>query len=60
MHVKDQHGHHSIEMNVDIYGGWIKTKSNKGIVNQRDTGHLSAPYGHPEKSKACNSLESQA
>jgi len=58
--VKEQLGHHSIEMTVDIYGKWIKTESNKGIVNQLDTVQLSAPYVRPEKNKACNSLESQA
>jgi len=47
--VKEQLGHHSIEMTFDIYGTWLKSDHNKGLVNQLDSGHLSASHGHPEK-----------
>ena len=59
VYVKEQLGHSSIEMTVNIYGKWIKNDQNKGLINRLDE-HPAAPYGHPEKKIACNSLESQA
>jgi hypothetical protein len=43
--VKEQLGHSSIDVTVDIYGSWIKTDNNKGIINQLDNPQKSAPFG---------------
>jgi len=44
-YVKEQLGHHSIQMTVDIYGHLIPS-SNRQAVNKLDD--LTAPYPHPE------------
>lgn len=48
VYVKEQLGHSSIQMTVDIYGRLIPS-SNREAVNGLDTPHLSAPYPHPAK-----------
>ena len=45
VYVKEQLGHHSIQMTVDIYGHLIPS-SNRQAVNKLDD--LSAPHTHPE------------
>jgi len=45
VYVKEQLGHHSIQMTVDIYGHLIPS-SNRQAVNRLDD--LDAPYTHPE------------
>jgi len=49
VYVKEQLGHHSIQMTVDIYGKWIQTKREVG-VNRLDTQQC-ATYAQPAKSK---------
>lgn len=48
VYVKEQLGHHSIQMTVDIYGHLIPS-SNRQAVNQLDDENSNAPYIHPEK-----------
>ncbi len=46
MYVKDQLGHSSIQMTVDVYGSWIRNTANSGIVDRLDSAPactLSAP-----------------
>ncbi|PIE71628.1 MAG: hypothetical protein CSA22_02035 [Deltaproteobacteria bacterium] len=50
VYVKEQLGHSSIEMTVDIYGHLIPS-SNRNAVNRLDGPHQTAPYTHPEKTK---------
>jgi integrase len=50
VYVKEQLGHHSIQMTVDVYGHLIPS-SNRDIVNRLDA-HPSAPYTHPEKKES--------
>jgi len=45
VYVKEQLGHHSIQVTVDIYGHWMKTKPNSG-VNCLDA---PAPTLHPSR-----------
>lgn len=47
VYVKEQLGHSSIQMTVDIYGHLIPS-SNRDAVNKLDT-HLPAPQAHPAK-----------
>jgi len=46
VYVKEQLGHSSIDVTVDIYGHWIPSGDNKE-VNALDNPHPSAPYTHP-------------
>ena len=50
VYVKEQLGHSSIQITVDIYGHLIPS-SNRGAVNQLDNPHLSAPYPHPAETE---------
>ena len=50
VYVKEQLGHSSIQITVDIYGHLIPS-SNRKAVNRLDNLHLSAPYTHPVKTK---------
>jgi integrase len=60
VYVKEQLGHHSIEITVDTYGHWIPS-GNQEAVNRLD--HLSekhtqsAPQAHPEKTKTAKLLK---
>jgi integrase len=47
-YVKEQLGHSSIEITVDIYGHLLPS-SNREAVNRLDNPHQNAPYPHPEK-----------
>ncbi len=49
--VKEQMGHHSIQVTVDVYGQFIP--SGKGITDVLDS-TKAAPNGTPEMRKACN------
>lgn len=49
VYVKEQLGHSSIQMTVDIYGHLIPN-DNRHVVNILDT-HLNAPQTHPVKAK---------
>ena len=51
VYVKEQLGHHSIQMTVDIYGHLIPS-SNRQAVNRLDD--LDAPYKHPEANQEHN------
>ena len=48
VYVKEQLGHSSIQMTVDIYGHLIPS-SNRGAVNQLDSPQPSATYTQPAK-----------
>ncbi len=48
VYVKEQLGHSSIDITVDIYGHLIPS-SNRGAVNRLDEMGQSAPYMHPPK-----------
>jgi integrase len=48
VYVKEQLGHSSIKMTVDVYGHLIPS-SNRDAVNRLDSMHLSAPQAHPVK-----------
>jgi integrase len=48
VYVKEQLGHSSINMTVDVCGHLIPG-SNRDIVNRLDTLHQSLPYPHSEK-----------
>lgn len=48
VYVKEQMGHSSIQMTVDIYGHLIPS-SNRGAVNQFDSPKPSATYTQPAK-----------
>jgi integrase len=50
VYVKEQLGHHSIQITVDIYGKWIQTKNGAG-VNKLDT-QPDATYMQPTLSRA--------
>jgi len=50
VYVKEQLGHSSIQMTVDIYGHLIPS-SNRGAVNKLDTPQPSATYTQPAKMK---------
>ena len=54
VYVKEQLGHHSIQMTVDIYGHLIPS-SNRQAVNKLDD--LSAPQAHPESLQYSQSIE---
>lgn len=59
VYVKEQLGHSSIQMTVDIYGHLIPS-SNRGAVNRLDTlpnAHPNAPQAHPPKAKEPQPLE---
>jgi integrase len=59
VYVKEQMGHSSIQMTVDIYGHLIPS-SNRGAVNRLDTrfnAHPNAPQAHPPKTKEPQPLE---
>jgi integrase len=47
-YVKDQLGHSSIEITVDIYGHLIPS-SNRDAVNRLDNPHPNAPHTQPVK-----------
>ncbi|KJS29353.1 MAG: hypothetical protein VR64_21285 [Desulfatitalea sp. BRH_c12] len=48
VYVKEQMGHSSIKMTVDIYGHLIPS-SNRAAVNRLDDEHPAAPHLHPAK-----------
>ena len=50
VYVKEQLGHSSIQITVDIYGHLIPS-SNRKAVNRLDNLHPSAPYPHPAKAQ---------
>jgi integrase len=56
VYVKEQLGHHSIQMTVDIYGHLIPS-SNRQAVNRLDD--LDAPYTHPEAKKDNQTIENR-
>ena len=59
VYVKEQLGHSSIQMTVDIYGHLIPS-SNRGAVNRLDTlsnTHPNAPHAHPPKTKEPQPIE---
>lgn len=53
VYVKEQLGHHSIQMTVDIYGHLIPS-SNRQAVNRLDD--LPAPYTHPKATQETQSI----
>jgi len=55
VYVKEQLGHSSIQMTVDIYGHLIPS-SNRAAVNRLDT-HLSATQMHPPQTEEAQSIE---
>jgi len=50
VYVKEQLGHSSIQITVDIYGHLIPS-SNRKAVNRLDNPHPNAPYPHPAKTE---------
>ena len=54
VYVKEQLGHHSIQMTVDIYGHLIPS-SNRQAVNKLDD--LSAPQAHLDYNKSSQVIE---
>ncbi len=60
VYVKEQLGHSSIQMTVDIYGRWIPNQ-NRETVNrldiERDSAHQSAPHPHPAKIEKAQPFE---
>ena len=50
VYVKEQLGHSSIQMTVDIYGHLIPN-SNREAVNKLDFMHPAAPQTHPSQNK---------
>ena len=48
VYVKEQLGHSSIQMTVDIYGHLIPS-GNRDAVNRLDSQHPNAPHAHPTK-----------
>ena len=55
VYVKEQLGHSSINITVDIYGHLIPS-SNRAAVNKLDSLRPSAPYVRPTKSKKAATL----
>jgi len=55
-YVKEQLGHSSIEITVDIYGHLIPG-SNREAVNRLDNPHSNAPYTHPAKIEKLQPVE---
>ncbi|MBN2178222.1 MAG: site-specific integrase [Deltaproteobacteria bacterium] len=55
VYVKEQLGHTSIQMTVDIYGHLIPS-ANRDAVNRLDA-HPDAPYTHPEKTEKAQPSE---
>jgi integrase len=57
VYVKEQLGHHSIEITVNIYGHWIPS-GNQEIINRLDKlaeeCTQNAPQAHPEKQSGSN------
>ena len=47
VYVKEQMGHSSIQITVDIYGHWIQTKKEAGVNRLDRALHLPAPQLHP-------------
>lgn len=56
VYVKEQLGHNSISMTVDIYGHLIPN-SNREAVNRLDFKHPSAPYPHPAQNENGQDVE---
>ncbi len=56
VYVKEQLGHSSINITVDIYGKLIPTSRMVG-VNRLDTQHLSAPQLHPAKTEKVQHID---
>jgi integrase len=56
VYVKEQLGHSSIDITVDIYGHLIPS-SNREAVNRLDNLHPSAPYPHPVKKEKPQPVE---
>jgi integrase len=56
VYVKEQLGHSSIQMTVDIYGHLIPS-SNREAVNRLDNPHPNAPHLQPAKIKKPQSIE---
>jgi Site-specific recombinase XerD len=60
VYVKEQLGHSSIQMTVDIYGRWIPNQ-NRDAVNRLEMSpksmHQSAPYVHPAKTEKAQPFE---
>lgn len=59
VYVKEQLGHSSIDITVDIYTHWISTDDNRH-VNMLDSKHPSAPYTHPIKKEKIQPIEIMA
>ena len=60
VYVKEQLGHSSIQMTVDIYGRWIPNQNREAVNrldNDRDSMHQSAPYPHPAKTEKAQPFE---
>ncbi|HSQ85753.1 MAG TPA: site-specific integrase, partial [Desulfobacterales bacterium] len=56
VYVKEQLGHSSIQITVDIYGHLIPS-SNRGAVNQLDNPQLPATYAQPKKAEKPQPIE---
>jgi hypothetical protein len=56
VYVKEQLGHSSIQMTVDIYGHLIPN-SNREAVNRLDNPHSNAPHPHPPKTEKPQPVE---
>ncbi len=56
VYVKEQLGHSSISITVDIYGHLIPG-SNRKAVNKLDNLHPNVPYTHPAKKKGSQPVE---
>ena len=56
VYVKEQLGHSSIQMTVDIYGHLIPN-SNREAVNRLDNPHSNAPHTHPLKTEKPQPIE---
>jgi integrase len=56
VYVKEQLGHSSIQMTVDIYGHLIPS-GNRDAVNRLDSPHSNAPHPHPPKTEKPQPIE---
>jgi len=63
VYVKDQLGHHSIQITVDIYGHWIPS-GNQDAVNRLDQmakrSTQNAPSPHPPKNKSGQAIDNSS
>ena len=60
VYVKEQLGHTSIQMTVDIYGRWIPNQNRdavNGLDSTQNAMHQSAPYVHPPTTEKAQLFE---